>query len=412
MPDTTSATANAVAYSAIAGNGNVHSNLSNVSMVTGYPKYKCLTTLTGLGFACLAPANANAIVVRQQATVSTIFARVFGVYSLPIATTATAAMRGSTTTPTNVAIIVDSTASMNTIDSDSNCSSTRINCAMTGVQALLKNLSPCGASLSSCGPAHGRNVANSVGRASLFTFPAVSTASLPNNFNCSGQAPTIVPYTTPFPSTSAYQIVDFSSDYRGSDKATSLSLNSDLVKALGGNSGCSGLQPIGGEGTFYAQVIYSAGTLLAAEQAANPGSQNVLIILSDGDANAKASAMPGASTTSGIYPSTLDECSQAVTAAQYVAAQGTKGTRVYSIAYGAKSSGCASDTTGSLAGITPCQTMQKIASAPEYFYSDYTATGGSGSCISASQPTTNLNQIFTNIAADLTVVRLIPNGTP
>jgi hypothetical protein len=283
---------------------------------------------------------------------------------------------------------------------------------MAGVQVLLQNLSPCGVSLSSCGAATGGNVANSVGRASLFTFPAVSTASAPNDYNCSGKAPSIFPYASPFPSTSTYQIVDFSSDYRSSDKATTLSSSSNLVAALGGKSNCSGLQPIGGEGTFYAQVIYSAGTLLAAEQAANPGSQNVLIILSDGDANAKASALPGASKTSGIYPSTIDQCSQAVKAGHDVATQGTKGTRVYSVAYGAKASGCASDTTGALAGITPCQTMQQIASAPEYFYSDYTATGGSSSCISASQPTTNLNTIFTNIAGDLTVVRLIPNGMP
>jgi hypothetical protein len=55
--------------------------------------------------------------------------------------------------------------------------------------------------------------------------------------------------------------------------------------------------------------------------------------------------------------------------------------------------------------------MQNIASAPQYFFSDYTATG-SGGCVSASQPTTNLNQIFTQIVANLTSPRLIPDGTP
>jgi hypothetical protein len=55
--------------------------------------------------------------------------------------------------------------------------------------------------------------------------------------------------------------------------------------------------------------------------------------------------------------------------------------------------------------------MQNIASNAAYFYSDYTATGSSGSCISASQPTTNLTQIFTDIANDFTAARLIPNGT-
>ena len=55
--------------------------------------------------------------------------------------------------------------------------------------------------------------------------------------------------------------------------------------------------------------------------------------------------------------------------------------------------------------------MLAMASAAQDFYSDYTASANSGNCISASQPTSNLNQIFTDIAGDFTVARLIPNGT-
>lgn len=55
--------------------------------------------------------------------------------------------------------------------------------------------------------------------------------------------------------------------------------------------------------------------------------------------------------------------------------------------------------------------MQQMASAPQYFFSDYTASQGSGTCISAAQPTSSLNQIFTQIAGDMTVGRLIPNNT-
>jgi hypothetical protein len=55
--------------------------------------------------------------------------------------------------------------------------------------------------------------------------------------------------------------------------------------------------------------------------------------------------------------------------------------------------------------------MQNIASAPQNFFSDYTATQNSGQCISASRPTTNLNQIFTIIAGDLAVAHLISNST-
>jgi hypothetical protein len=56
--------------------------------------------------------------------------------------------------------------------------------------------------------------------------------------------------------------------------------------------------------------------------------------------------------------------------------------------------------------------MQQIASSATSFFSDYTATGGSSNCVSASRPTTNLNQIFTEVAGDFTTPRLIPNDTP
>ena len=59
----------------------------------------------------------------------------------------------------------------------------------------------------------------------------------------------------------------------------------------------------------------------------------------------------------------------------------------------------------------PCQAMERMASSTGYFFSDYTATGASSSCISASQPVTSLSQIFQVVAGDLTVSKLIPNGT-
>jgi hypothetical protein len=55
--------------------------------------------------------------------------------------------------------------------------------------------------------------------------------------------------------------------------------------------------------------------------------------------------------------------------------------------------------------------MQGIASSPQNFFSDYTASQGSGACISASRPTTGIPQIFAIIAGDLAVAHLIPNGT-
>jgi len=103
------------------------------------------------------------------------------------------------------------------------------------------------------------------------------------------------------------------------------------------------------------------------------------------------------------YPYT-QECHQAVTEAQKAAAAGPI---VYSVAYGSGSSGCSTDTSPT---ITPCQTMEQMASSSQNFFSDYTATGSSGSCISAARPTTNLNEIFKEIGQSLTVARLIPNN--
>ena len=155
LPNST-ATTTATLYSGVSGNKNAYSNLPNVTMVSGYPKVKCLTTLTNQGIACVAPANANAIQVKQQVTVPMTFARVFGVNSVTLTATATAAMRGAARAPYNVAIVVDSTPSMNNTDSGSNCTGSRESCALHGVQTLLGELSPCGASQSSCDPARRR----------------------------------------------------------------------------------------------------------------------------------------------------------------------------------------------------------------------------------------------------------------
>jgi len=402
----TSTTAAVTSYSGVSGKNNAYANLSGVSLMSGYPQFKCLNTVTNtFGIQCYGPSGSNALVVAQHAQVPLLFLQLFGGKTATLSSVATAAMKGAGPGAYNVVILMDSTRSMNDTDSDSNCNNTRLSCALSGARILLQGLSPCSPSLSSCGSAIGGNVSNSVDRVSLLTFPGISSSSAANDYNCGSNTPTIVNYAFPFPSTSTYQIVNFSSDYRGSDKSSSLTSTSNIVAAVGGKTGCTGMQAIGGVGTYYAQAIYAAQAYLAAEQISYPSAQNVLIILSDGDSNASSSHMPGASTTSGTYPSTIQQCHQAITAAQAAASAGTL---VYSVAYGAEASGCSTDTNPS---ITPCQTMQQMASSSSYFFSDYTATGGSSSCISASQPITGLNQIFTTIVSDLTSVKLIPNGT-
>jgi Flp pilus assembly protein TadG len=413
---TASVTAAATLYSGASGDDNANSGLTGVSMVSGYPTLSCLSTLqSSFGINCYGPSSTNAIRVKQQVSAPLYFLGLFGFNSVNLTSTATASMKGANVSPFNVAIIVDTTGSMSSTDSDSTCSNSRINCALAGVQVLLKNLSPCLVSESSCGAITNGNVSNSVDRVSLMAFPAVTALTSIDDTNCGSTRPTTVAYATPFLPTSTYQIVNFSSDYRASDTSSTLNTGSNLVAAVAGPHGTPCMQVVGGYGTYYAQAIKSAQAYLVAEQALYPNSKNAMILLSDGDATATCSssllgicltgAMPGASTTSGTYMSTLQECHQAVTAAQAAA---TAGTRVYSVAYGATSSGCGTDTSPT---ITPCETMREIASSPGYFFSDYTATGGSSSCVSAAQPVTSLSQIFQVIAGDFTVARLIPNST-
>lgn len=415
LPDS-NAVAIATQYSALAGNLNASSFLNGVTMVSGYPRVVCLNTLSTAGMACASPANGNAVQVKQTISFPMTFLKLIGIKSVTLGAQATASMTGASRAPYNVAIIVDSTTSMNSIDSDSNCASTRLNCALAGVRVLLRNLSPCAANLASCGAASNGNVAYPVDRVALYTFPGLSSSSqAPLEYDCSslstpvgsyyyegansaiGAAPTKPP---------VYQIVGFSSDYRSVNTSSALNTSSNLVKAIGGGaSGCTGLQATIGYGTYFAGAIYAAGYDLYYQQQANPGTENVLIILGDGDANAPTRFMPNASPTSGTFASTAYECQQAVNMAQ--TAYKSFGMRVYSIAYGAAAGGCTTDN----GSITPCQTMQGMASRPEYFYSDYTATGATSSCVSASHSTTNLNQIFTMIANDLSTSRLIPDNT-
>jgi hypothetical protein len=395
-----SAVTQASAYSASTGNHNATGQMANVTMTAGYPQLVCLTTLQSQGMACSAPANANAIRVEEQVTVPMIFASLFGQKTMTLHAMATAAASGAGNQPSNIILVMDTTASMNGYDSGSNCKDTRINCALQGVQVLLQTLSPC-RSASSCGTVTNGNVPNAVDKVALFTFPGLSaTSQAANDYNCSGNNPQIQAYTYPTPPT--YQILSFSSDYRSSNGNQSLTPASDLVDAVGGKTNCPGMQAPGGEGTYYAGVIYAAQSALAASSAS--GTQNVMIILSDGDANASSKEMTS-KNTKGTYPSTVDQCHQAISAAQAATAAGTL---VYTVAYGASSSGCSTDTPS----ISPCQAMEQMASAPQYFYSDYSAAANNGQCISAAQSYSGLNTIFKAIGGSgpMTAPRLIPNS--
>jgi hypothetical protein len=443
-----SAVSEATLYSSQSGSLNVENNLPTVTMVSGYPKVECLTSL---GAGCPAPAGGNAIQVKQQMTVPLYFARIFGKNSLTLTATATASI-GGIPRPYNVAVVMDTTLSMNAMDSD--CGATQMACALSGVQVLLNGLWPCGSGYTTCTVSNGV-ATGSVDRVALFTFPNVSVGTAPVDSSCTTAMPssfgsthyaysnsfgyysmlpsnaawtgvaTAVPYSFPTAgassyspasspsSTPTYQLTPFLSDYSVSDTATTLNTSSALVKAVGAGNSCGGMTTSnydGNYGTYFAGAVYAAQSALIAAQAANPGSKNALILLGDGDANAPqvdgqgVTVMPSPATSNGTYPSWKNECGQAVTAAHYAT---NSGTMVFTVAYGSSTSGCSTDSDG----YNPCSTLAAMAGTPQDFYSDYTATGSDGTCVSTYQATSKLNQIFQLILGKLTKAKLIPNNT-
>ena len=215
--------------------------------------------------------------------------------------------------------------------------------------------------------------------------------------------------------------------------------------------------------TYYASAIYSAQQALAAEQKLYPNFHNAIIFLSDGQANMydgngtnyKNGVSTGCSggscsydssdgtdgafprsftsttglytlTGTGLYPDSTDECQQAIMAAQYATNQGT---RVYGVAYGAEQSGCGtapSDGAGhtdtsvvatgknvafsSAAAISPCVTVENIASSMNYFYSDYSQSGSGSTCYDTLHSAVSLNDIGINIVGSLSGPALLPNN--
>jgi len=191
---TNSASAVGPIYSSSPGNANFNSKLGKV-VTTVTPK--CLNMLMPAGLSCATTgAVSNAVVVTQTASVSTHFMALFGVSSLSVSTTATASMQGISQ-PWNVAIVVDSTGSMNVSDSNCNGGVTEFQCALEGVQALLAATNPvCPSGSSTCPTGASFRVA-------LFTFPNVSTNTVHMDIDCSGN-PTALPYTLPAPTATSY----------------------------------------------------------------------------------------------------------------------------------------------------------------------------------------------------------------
>jgi Putative Flp pilus-assembly TadE/G-like len=436
---TTTSVSNMISsYSSVSGQKNASVNLPGAAVTT---TFRCVSDAPALVSApCAASSTGyNVVQVMQTAQVPTIFISALNVFQVNHASTsitlrdyATATMMSGFDKQLNVAIVVDTTNSMG--QNDSACGTTKIKCALGGVQTLLKMMQPCslGSTSSTCKSAYDQ--------VSLFTFPPIQANTASDDTVCPSSNPTIVPYfapaeggtwSNPSGSTGSYQVTlqptsgssdtndGFFDNYSSTNAANGGINTSSALSVAAGASSCQGMQTPGGDGTYIASSIFAAQSALTAAQANNPGSQNVMIVLSDGDASTTSSkssfpsctgSSPPSPCISGkdstgltvSYPSVNQQCHQSILAANYATAQGTT---VYTVSYGSPSSGCADDT-GSFA-ITPCSELQQMSSGyssgnTSHFFADSTsACGGSET----------LNEIFGQIGGQLTSARLIPNGT-
>ena len=340
---------------------------SNVTVTGTTTTLNCITATSSLP-SCTG-TDPNAVKVTRTGTVTTYFVKAFGYSTFTISASASAAKAGGAGVPLNVMFILDSTGSMSS--ADGNCtvpnvkSPTRFQCAEYSIQSILKVMQP---TMSSVG---------------LMVFPGMASQYTPAK-PCGTQ-----PSSTPYLSSKIYYQVGtgLATDYNNG--SGSLSGTSGIVEAVGDATnkvaGC--LTNKGGEGTYLAEVITKA-------QAALPivsGTKNVIILLSDGDANASKTQLNNQTAK------VTGQCGQYVTAAQ---AATTAGTTVYAVAYGAATSGCSSGDT-----YNPCTAMKAVASDTSKFFSTDTTCVPSVS----GNTLTNLPSIFTQIAVNLTKPRLLSN---
>ncbi len=239
----------------------------------------------------------------------------------------------------------------------------------------------------------------------------------------------------------------FVSDFYDPTQTNGLNTKSSIVKAItkcmkpisAAGSGTGGLNGASNGGiTYYASVLYAAQSALNAEAKLYSGTQNAIIFVSDGQANLVSATNDfptspftvvapstglNALTGTGYYPDTKDECQQAIIAAQ---AATKAGTSVFSVAYGSEQTGCYSgsgntdtslltfpgtlNATFTVSKLTPCITMENIASSLNNFYSDYNQSGSGSTCQDASHTVTSLTEIFSAIYQEnFTQPRLLPN---
>jgi Putative Tad-like Flp pilus-assembly len=464
IPNTSGLTATAAAYDYSALDLNTQSHLQNATLSVSLACINPATYPTlGLPPCALypsCPSGCNMIQVTETANVPLFFAKIFGVKSIPISASAVASAKGGLIPPYHIMMVLDATGSMGN-GKDAGCtgngtSVTPEQCAEYGVQTLLEELDPCSVSLATCTPSSQPGTSlNADDQVGMMVFPGMcsntgtgvtwqncpvlpagseltntiaNTEYAPSDYAC---PPTTIPYGA-YNNNPEYLVLGFQSNYRFSD-SSGLNSGSNIFRTVGvGTNNCGVVPDTAHYDTFYAGALQAAQDYLTQNNTV--GVQNVIIILSDGDANATQNSCTPSNNqqdlcgnvtqvdgpNAGLVFPPLDDCEQAVQAATYAK---NHGTLIYSISYGSELTGCASDQTSyKFNGVkgdgnypTPCSTMQGMSSTPltQYFFSvpmnDSSNPTETTICANAV-PLTALNQVFTTIASQLTVARLVPSG--
>jgi Flp pilus assembly protein TadG len=315
LPDAAAAAAVARQYSSSAGNKNSKSNINNVTTTV---TTKCVVSLGG----CVPGTSSNAVVVLEMAPTKTFFAGLLGIPAFTIKAKATAAMRGGTPKPAHVMIVLDRTGSMG---SACTIGGTKLDCAKGGLNAFLGAMDP------------------AYDQVGLVAF-APHNGGLCNTPKTTNGAPS--DYDA-YPNN--YLFVPLSTNYKTS--ATSpLVASSPLVSTIN----CI---KAGGT-TVFAAAIDKARTTLAASH--DPEAQDVIIFMTDGEANYGACATPNASGVCSNNTSTYrtKPCGQAVASAR---AASDTGVWVFGIAYDTPGAGCLGwKATGTGIGGASCATKAGI----------------------------------------------------
>ena len=260
-----------------------------------------------------APANgrANGVVVREQASVPTTFARLLGIDSIDVEVRATACGTCGNR-PLDIALVVDRTNSM----------SGNMNALRDGVKTFLRALDP------------------ELDHVSLLVLPPAPGGSACAAPPSSSAFPLTRGDSYPLGSDGGYAVVHMSSDYLRADG--SLNPSSALVAALG----CLRA----GGSTSYRQALLAAQTELQQHGSGRSGVQRVIVFESDGAANtAPDSAFdPHARTATVdrnvVYQPTaagrdevLRPCGSAVDYADSIKPpEGGEGTLVFTVGYGVR----------------------------------------------------------------------------